>query len=129
MRLAGLHPEVRERAEYALEVADYYGIDVTVTSGHRTWEEQARLRRNYEQCLAAGLMGKRGDCMYPANRPGDSSHNWGLSWDSVVEDERLQEWWNRMREWVGFEVLSNDVIHAQVPNWRSIVSGWPSPPR
>ena len=120
MRLAGLHPEVADRARYALEIADYYDVPVTVTSGHRSWAEQERLRRNYEQCVAEGRFPSRPDCLFPANRPGDSAHNWGLAWDSTVPGW-AQSWWTRVREWLGFEVLPNDVIHAQVPNWREYV--------
>lgn len=120
MRLAGLHPEVADRARYALDIADYYDVPVTVTSGHRSWAEQQRLYTNYRQCVAEGRFGTGPDCLYPANRPGDSSHNWGLAWDSTVPDW-AQDWWDRVREWLGFEVLPNDRIHAQVPNWRQYV--------
>lgn len=128
VRLAGIHPQVRDAANWALDVADYYGVPVEVTSGKRTWEEQQRLRRNYEQCLAAGRFPSAPDCLYPANRPGDSAHNWGLAFDSTVRDP-YQAWWNYVRELAGFHVLPNDVIHAEVPGWRQIVSGWPGPPR
>lgn len=120
LKLSGLHPEVRAAAQWALDVANYYDVPVTVTSGFRSWEEQARLRRNYEQCLATGQMGKTPDCRFPANRPGDSAHNFGLAWDSVVPTW-AQAWWDMVREYAGFEVLSNDRIHAQVPNWRQYV--------
>ena len=128
MRLHGLHRAVRDAAEWALSVAEYYGVPVTVTSGHRTWEEQQRLYANYVQCLQEGRMGQGPDCLYPANRPGDSAHNWGLAWDSHVPGE-YQEWWNQVREYIGFKVLENDVIHAEVPGWRGIVSTWPAHPR
>ncbi len=122
--LRGLQPEVRRRADWALAVAKYYSIPVTVTSAYRSWNVQARLRRNYEQCVAEGRFPSAPDCKYPANRPGDSSHNWGLAWDSTTEP-RYQPAWNAIRQWAGFEVLPNDQIHAQVPNWRRLVSGVP----
>jgi hypothetical protein len=117
MRLSGLVTPVREAASWCLEVADFYGVPVTVTSGVRSWESQNRLYRNYLQCKAAGNFGKTPDCMFPANPPGQSSHEYGLSWDSVV-DSRYQDWWDYVRRYAGFEVLSNDRIHAQVPEWR-----------
>lgn len=120
-RLHGLNPAVRAAADWTLAVADYYGVPVQVTSGYRSWEEQARLRRNYERCLQTGRFGKEPGCMFPANRPGDSSHNWGLSFDSTVPPE-YQDWWDAVRRYAGFEVLPNDRIHAQVPNWRQYVS-------
>lgn len=120
LKLAGLHRDVRAAADWALGWADFYGVPVTVTSGFRSHEEQARLRRNFEQCVASGRFPSEPGCSFPANRPGDSSHNWGLSWDSVT-DPRFQKWWTHVRELAGFEVLPNDLIHAQVPRWRDFV--------
>jgi len=105
--LRGLVPIVRDRAQWCLDWATYYGVHVDVTSARRTWEEQSEL---YKDFLA-------GRSVYPANRPGDSAHEYGLAWDSVVED-RLFPWWTYVRRLAGFEVLDNDRIHAQVPNWR-----------
>lgn len=119
-QLAGLNSTVREYADWCLRVADYYGIPVTITSGFRSWDDQQRLFRNYQQCLATGEYGKTPDCQFPANRPGDSAHNFGLAWDSVVPPER-QDAWNYIRRYAGFEVLENDLVHAQVPNWRQYV--------
>jgi len=107
MQLRGLDSRVRPYAEYALEIARYYGIDPTITSTFRSWEEQTKLRARWE----------RGESRFPANRPGDSAHNYGWAWDSVVPAGQ-QNLWNQIREYVGFEVLAGDLIHAQVPNWR-----------
>lgn len=115
-KLSGLHPQVRAHAEWALEWADYYGVPVDVTSGLRTLDEQARLRRAWEEGRSA----------WPANRPGDSAHNFGLAWDSVVP-EWAQAWWNYVRRLAGFDVLQGDEIHAEVPNWRQYVSGRAQP--
>lgn len=110
LKLSGLHPEVRRAAEWALGWADYYNVPVTVTSGFRSWAEQKRLRERYES----------GRSRWPANRPGDSAHNYGLAFDSVTEPW-AQEWWTQVRELAGFRVLANDTPHAEVPNWRSYV--------
>ncbi len=120
LKLMGLHPDVKRNAEWALSWADYYDIPVTVTSGFRSWAEQTKLRRNFEQCVATGRFGKTPDCQFPANKPGDSSHNYGLSWDSTVPLWALA-WWTRVRELAGFRVPSNDVVHAEVPSWRQFV--------
>lgn len=117
MRLAGVHPVVRDAAEWCLDVADYYGVPVTVTSGVRSWEKQNRLYRNWLQCKATGRVGQPPDCLYPANPPGQSSHEYGLSWDSTVPSQ-FQDWWDYVRRYAGFDVLPNDRIHAQVPEWR-----------
>ena len=111
-----------------MDVAEYFGIPVTLTSGYRSWAEQTKLRRNFEQCVATNRYPSAPDCLYPANRPGDSAHNWGLAWDSTVP-ERDQDRWDYIRRYVGFEVLPHDRIHAQVPSWRAITSRWPGPPR
>jgi hypothetical protein len=119
--LRGLHPQVRAAAEMALAWAKYYGLEVTVTSGYRSWAEQTRLRQQFEGCLARGEKVHAGNpnpaCRWPANQPGDSSHNFGLSWDSWVPAH--QQWaWNYLRTYAGFHVPEHDHIHAEVPNWR-----------
>jgi len=113
IQLRGLAPEVRQRAELALQWAQKFGIRPLVTSGFRSWNEQLELRRKFE----AGLS------RFPANLPGDSAHNFGWAWDSTIHDPRfpdagLLDWWIQVRQAAGFEVPSNDLIHAQVPNWR-----------
>lgn len=119
--LRGLHPEVRAAAEWALGWARYYGVPVTVTSTVRPWEQQARLRARWEaagrpsRCIATAT-----GTVCPANAPGDSSHEWGLSWDSTTEPW-AQAWWNEVRTLAGFRVPPHDEIHAEVPNWRSLV--------
>jgi len=107
IQLRGLDSRIRPYAEWAFKIADHYGIVPTVTSTFRSWEQQTKLRARYE----------RGESRWPANRPGDSAHGYGWAFDSVVP-ERHQDAWNQIRAYVGFEVLDNDIIHAQVPNWR-----------
>jgi len=120
LRLGQLHPQVKERAEWAIGWADHFSVPVTITSGFRSFAEQADLRRNFEACVARGDFGKTARCRFPANRPGDSSHNHGFAWDSVTDPE-FQAWWTLVRQMAGFEVLPNDIVHAQVPNWRNFV--------
>ncbi len=120
IKLLGLHRDVKANAEWALAWADYYDVPAAVTSGFRSWQDQDRLRRNYEQCLAKGTAGQPGRCEFPANRPGDSAHNFGLAWDSWVPDWAMP-WWAHVRELAGFRVPSGDIIHAEVPKWREIV--------
>lgn len=108
--LRGMHPELRPYAERAHEIARAYGLNPTVTSVFRTWENQARLRKRYE----AGLS------RFPANRPGDSSHNFGLSWDSWVPDAQMPLWVG-IRQYIGWRVPPNDDIHGELPGWRGYV--------
>lgn len=117
--LRGLHPEVRRAAEAALELAQEGGLEVRITSSFRSLEEQAILRRRFEMCVAAGRFPSPPDCKYPANRAGDSAHNFGLAFDSVLNRGEQREW-DAIREAVGFRVPSNDLIHAEVPGWRDL---------
>lgn len=121
LQLAGLEPRVRAAAETAIGWATAYGIPVVVTSTYRSWAEQTKLRTQYERCLARGVTISPSNpdpaCRYPANRPGDSAHNYRWAWDSVVPPE-MQWAWNYLRRYAGFHVPDNDQIHAEVPNWR-----------
>lgn len=117
MRLRGLHPDVRARADWAVRYAESQGVPVTITSVYRTWEDQADARRRW----LAGLS------PYPANRPGDSSHNWGLGFDSWVP-EPYWEFWDAVKVYAGFRTYPvRDRVHAEYPGWRSVVKGWPRP--
>lgn len=120
VNLRGLHSEVRQAAEVALAWANYYGIPITITSTYRSWEEQAKLRDAYERCLSRGTFPTPGVCPYPANRPGDSAHNFGLAFDSWTP-YRMEDW-KTIRRWCGFHVPDNDPVHAEVPGWRQYVA-------
>jgi len=120
-KLLTLDRSIKPAAEWALGWADHYGVPVTVTSGRRTMEEQARLRRNFEQCVATGRFGQGPDCRYPANRPGESAHNFGLAFDSIVSD-RYKPWWMMVRQMAGFDVRTSDEPHAEYPDWRRFVT-------
>jgi len=119
-KLAGLNTVVHQLADWCIAWADYYGVPVTVTSGFRSWSDQERLYTNYVECLRTGSYGKTPDCQYPANKPGDSAHNYGLAWDSVVPQQYLS-WWNAVRAAAGFKLYPDDPVHAEVPEWRRIV--------
>lgn len=116
MALRGLDSRVRPYAEWAMRIAYHYGIEPTITSTFRDWQKQQQLYDDW----------RAGRSRWPANRPGDSAHNYGWAFDSVVPDMH-QEAWNEIRRYVGFEVLPNDVIHAQVPNWRRYRPDYPHP--
>lgn len=121
--LRGLHRELRPYAEYALEVAKDYGLKPQVTSVYRGMALQARLRANWERCVDRGLYPSPAQlqfgmsCAYPANRPGDSGHNYGLAWDSWVPEEQMPTW-VAIREWIGWRVPAHDRIHSELPEWR-----------
>lgn len=107
---------MRERAELALNWAQQNGINPRVTSAFRSLSEQAELRARWEAGLSP----------FPANRPGDSAHNFAFAWDSTLPDSvrgrpAWESWWIAVREWAGFSVPSNDTIHAEVPGWRRFI--------
>lgn len=116
--LRGLHSGLRPYAEWTLAVARQYGVNPQVTSVYRSWANQTKLRRKYEGCVAAGRFPSAPDCKYPANRPGDSAHNYGLAFDSWVPAPQMA-WWKAVREYAGFRVPENDTIHGELPQWRS----------
>lgn len=135
--ISSLHPEVRARVEWLQAVAQANRIPVTITSTTRSSSYQRQLRANWEECVRRGLYPSSASlapgmsCRYPANRPGDSSHEYGLSFDSSVPAQWLPAW-TALRELAGFRVAdeNGDPIHAEVPGWRNlrdsgVVQAWP----
>lgn len=119
VRLAGLNPGLAPAAEEAIALAGEYGLKPTVTSVYRTLTQQLGLYNTRQRCLA----GDRVACKqqpYPANRPGDSAHNWGLAWDSWVPADQM-DLWVEIRRALGWRVPDNDLIHAELPDWRFYV--------
>jgi len=102
---------VRALAECAFKVAHQYGMVPVVTSTFRGWAEQLVLRNRWE----------RGESKFPANRPGDSAHQYGLAFDSFVPPEEMGLWVH-IRRCVGLTVPEGDLIHAERPEWRSTVT-------
>jgi len=109
--LRGMDPDLRPYAEYALEIARWYGLDPVVTSVFRSWAEQYQLYLRF----------KAGKSAWPANFPGDSAHQYGLAFDSWVEPDH-QALWAAIRRYVGWYVPPGDVIHAEVPGWRDLIA-------
>lgn len=58
-------------AKYLYEIGKHYDAKLVVTSAFRSMAKQAELRRRWE----------RGESRIPANRPGQSLHNYGLAFD------------------------------------------------
>ena len=127
IQFRGMHPELKPYAEYAVNIARYYGLNPQITSVYRGMAFQARLRANWEDCRARGLypsdvsLAYGLSCKWPANRPGDSGHNYGLAWDSWVPQDQMADW-TAIREYVGWRVPSNDAIHSELPDWRGVIA-------
>lgn len=120
IHLRGLHPVVRAAAEDALALAHHFGITPVVTSTYRSWAEQSRLYARHRRCVAQGRFPSAPDCKYPANRPGDSAHNYGLAFDSWVPARDVANW-TLIRDVIGFRVPAHDAVHGEVPGWRDLL--------
>lgn len=106
LQLAGLDTRLREHAERTVEYARQLGVAPVVTSTRRSASEQARLYANWK----AGLN------KYPVAPVGQSAHQYGVAWDSVVPPEQ-QALWNAVRRAFGWYVPEGDLVHAEFPNW------------
>lgn len=109
--LSGLQPWLLPYYELASEVMRVItrgDVVPVVTSTYRSYDEQAELYKT------------RANNPYPVNRPGDSAHQFGLAIDSDVPDAYMPLW-TLVRRYVGFRVPDNDVVHAEVPNWRALL--------
>lgn len=115
--LRGLHVDLRPWAQYAIDLAEWYGIPVTVTSVNRTWSQQAALYQRYRTAVENGSF-PSARVRYPANPPGQSAHQYGMAWDSVVSPQDQTDW-NQIRSEIGWMVPSNDVIHSELFGWRN----------
>jgi len=133
--LRGLEEWLRPYAEESVRWAEQYGLEVKITSVKRTVAQQQALRTNYERCVAAGVFpsdrsfSKGMSCKWPAARPGASGHQYGLAWDSQLRDParrydqgELDAFWVAVRRAFGWRVPEDDPIHAELPEWRSLVA-------
>lgn len=94
----------------------------TITSVWRSRSQQRDLRTLWENSgMKPYRVWYQGKWVYPANKPGDSSHEFGLGWDSDVPDN-LMPTWIYVRRAIGWTVPTNDEVHAEYPNWRSLVT-------
>ena len=113
-----LVPFLGDYVAFTLNLGKQYGLHPQTTSTFRSLAKQRDLRDAYLASLQDGTYGTPGGVEYPANAPGDSSHNWSVGWDSWVPEG---EWdlWNEIRAYVGWGLSANDRVHAELPNWRS----------
>lgn len=122
--LQQLQPWVRDQAEVAIALFRLLtggrvqgdqvigGVTPVITSGYRTTAQQT------------ALYNARASNPYPVNKPGDSAHQFGLGFDSsfnAADKARYMPLWVACRRELGFRVPDNDPVHAEVPNWRSLV--------
>jgi LAS superfamily LD-carboxypeptidase LdcB len=118
--LSGLWPPFAEAVRYLLSWADYFGFDVTLTSGYRSNQEQADLyRQGRTPAEIAQHVKKLGrDGAVTDAPPGYSAHNYGLAVD--VDSPQLEAVMNLARQ-IGFGTVSWDPDHIEWPGWKSLV--------
>lgn len=108
-RIAKLHPLIRDRAREFINRADKeLGIRLRVTSGLRTWEEQAKL---YAQGRSAP--GKK----VTNAKAGQSLHNYGLALDVVEIKDGKGLWENP--DWGRIGDLGKSLGFAWGGDWTS----------
>lgn len=88
-RLARVHPAVATRARAMVELLAHDGVEVLVTQGLRTWEEQDAL---YAKGRTVEPIGKK--FIVTNAKGGQSYHNFGLAFDIVVLDAIGKFDWN-----------------------------------
>lgn len=82
-RIAGLHPDVQAAADRLVRQAADRGIDIAITSGFRSSEEQDRLYRQGREEAGNIVTNARG---------GQSYHNYGLAIDFALRDGSDIRW-------------------------------------
>ncbi len=92
-RLAGLHEEVRGRANDLLTRAENRGLGILIVSGLRTFSEQRKL-----YALGRTAPGK----IVTYAQPGESYHNFGMAFDFAVLGQQGVVWNPEHREWRAF---------------------------
>jgi hypothetical protein len=80
-RLSRCHPALTSRGRAMLDLCAQAGVNLLVTQGLRTWEEQDAL---YAKGRTAAPIGKK--YIVTNARGGSSYHNFGLAFDIVVLD-------------------------------------------
>lgn len=111
LQVNGLDSRLREHAEQTFAYAFALGLHPVVTSVRRSEQEQRRLYQAYVS----------GKAKYPAAPPGNSAHQWGVAFDSVVPAEELAAW-TAVRRAFGWLAPDSDTVHAEWPGWQSYIS-------
>jgi hypothetical protein len=88
-RLAKVHPAVATRARAMIELLAHAGIQIMVTQGLRTWEEQDAL---YAKGRTVAPIGNK--YVVTKAKGGQSFHNFGLAVDIVILDAMGKTDWD-----------------------------------
>jgi hypothetical protein len=80
-RIASIHPSVATRARAMVHLCSQSGVEVVITQGLRSWQEQDQLYAKGRTILPLGS-----EHFVTMAKGGQSYHNFGLAFDIVVLD-------------------------------------------
>lgn len=102
-RLAPLFPELIRRGKLFIADCEQAGVNILITQGLRTWEEQDWLYAQGRTAPGKIVTNAKG---------GQSYHNFGLAFDIVPIDENGVPIWDTTREeWDIAETVGNGHLH------------------
>jgi peptidoglycan L-alanyl-D-glutamate endopeptidase CwlK len=109
-KIQTLHPKIREKAREFILKAKENGIELRITSGLRTWEEQDKLYAQGRTAPGSKVTNARG---------GESNHNYGLAFD-VVPMENGKPNYNS-KEWNKIGDIGKSVGFKWGGDWKTII--------
>lgn len=114
-RLQEVHPKLAERVRSMAELLESENIEIQVTQGYRSWQEQAEL---YAQGRTAP-----GSIVTNAE-PGHSYHNFGLAVDVAPFDGGIPDWDANHPAWKRIVAVGLSVGLVSGSEWRTFPD-WP----
>ena len=109
-KIQTLHPKIREKAREFILKAKENGIELRVTSGLRTWEEQDKLYAQGRTAPGSKVTNARG---------GESNHNYGLAFDVVPMENGKPNY--SSKEWNKIGDIGKSVGFEWGGDWKTIV--------
>ena len=111
--ISKLHPAIRQRALDFLAKAKEQGIDLKITFGLRTFEEQQKI---YDQGRTEVSKAK-GEKIVTKAKPGQSFHNYGLAIDVVPIVKGKADWESKI--WSKIGEIGKSVGFSWGGDWKS----------
>lgn len=118
--LGGLWPPMADAVRFLQQYIEYYNLQVSITSGYRSFEEQAALfAQGRTRSEIINQVRKRGAGGSVTDAPpGQSAHNYGLAVD--LDGPHLAYAMDLARQ-IGFGLVSWDPNHIEWPGWQSLL--------
>lgn len=119
--IGGLIPELQQPCRDLLQAAGAAGLMPKITSTYRSYTEQARLYRRYQQGLQ----------VLPVAAPGTSAHEFGYAFDMVVTPmDALSDVGYTWEQWGGvWGGEFSDPVHFEYPGFQAPVGAAVDPTR